>query len=325
MKLVSALGLFQRSAASQVASPASCSAEKATGSAMKGIMDIMPAPRPHWVGDGFHVYPVFNDLAFTSHLSPFLMFDYAAPRMFKPTSRRLGVGRHPHRGFETVTIAFQGEVEHGDSVGNRGVIGPGDVQWMTAGSGIVHEEYHSDAFAQQGGQFEMCQLWVNLPRKHKMTEPRYQPILKEDIPQVPLTADDVSMAQGHVRIIAGSYMGVNGPAKTFTAINMWDVLLAMKEKPVEFQLPHGHTTLIFVRRGSIRLGVDGVVGPQGMVRLEAAGSLVRLEALEADTQILLLGGEPINEPIAARGPFVMNTQAELAQANEDYRRGRFAK
>lgn len=291
----------------------------------KAIKDIMPAPRPHWVGDGFHVFPVFNQLAFTKHLSPFLMFDYAAPKRFEPTRKRAGVGRHPHRGFETVTVAFQGEVEHGDSVGNSGVIGPGDVQWMTAGRGIVHEEYHSSTFAKNGGVFEMCQLWVNLPKQHKMTAPRYQPVLKEDIAQVPLSADDPDMAHGYIRIIAGEYAGTRGPAKTFTPINMWDILITTVGREVNLDLPAGHNTLVFVRRGRIKVGKDGIVGPQGMVRLELDGTLMRLEALEADTQLLLLGGEPINEPIAARGPFVMNTMEEIHQANDDFRAGRLGK
>lgn len=293
--------------------------------APKAIKDVMPAPSPHWVGDGFYVYPVFNQLAFTNHVSPFLMFDYAAPKHFKPTNRRHGVGKHPHRGFETVTIAFQGEVEHSDNVGNHGVIGPGDVQWMTAGRGIVHEEHHSDNFSREGGTFEMCQLWVNLPKEHKMSKPRYQPILKEDIPQVPLVLDDTAMAYGHVRIIAGSYMGVRGPAKTFTPINVWDILLKTSGWKTDLQLPAGHTTLIFVRRGSVKVGAKDRVGPQGMVRLDAAGCTVRLEATEPGTQLLLLGGEPIDEPIAAQGPFVMNTQAELVKANVDFRSGRLGR
>jgi len=291
----------------------------------KAIKDIMPAPEPHWVGDGFHVYPVFNDLAFTRHVSPFLMFDYAAPKHFAPTSKHRGVGQHPHRGFETVTIAFQGEVEHGDSTGNTGVIGPGDVQWMTAGRGIVHKEHHSASFAKSGGTFEMCQLWVNLPKRHKMTPPSYQPILGSDVPEVALSADDLDMAQGKVRVIAGSFRGTRGPARTFTPIDMWDVRLSTVGHEVEFELPAGHNTLIFVRKGSVRVGEDGVVSPQGMVQLELAGTQVRLSALVPDTQLLLLSGEPIDEPIAARGPFVMNTQAELAQAAQDHRSGMLGK
>jgi hypothetical protein len=273
------------------------------------------------VGDGFHVYPVFSDLAFTKHVSPFLMFDYAAPKHFTPTSKRRGVGQHPHRGFETVTIAFQGEVEHGDSTGNTGVIGPGDVQWMTAGRGIVHKEHHSTAFAKSGGTFEMCQLWVNLPKRNKMAPPGYQSILSKDIPEVALSADDVDMALGKVRVIAGGFRGVQGPARTFTPIDMWDVRLTTIGHVVEIDLPAGHNTLIFVRKGSLRVGEDGIVSPQGMVQLELAGTRVQFSALAANTQLLLLSGEPIDEPIAARGPFVMNTQAELAQAAQDHRSG----
>jgi len=301
----------------------SIEADKLNGNA-KNIKDVMPAPSPHWVGDGFYVYPVFNDLAFTKHVSPFLMFDYGAPKEFQPTSKRLGVGKHPHRGMETVTIAWQGEVEHGDSVGNKGVIGPGEVQWMTAGRGIVHEEYHSRRIAKAGGTLEMCQLWVNLPKKHKMAPPGYQPILKEDIPQVPLTPDDPEMAHGYVRIIAGAFSTAAGPAKTFTPINLWDMLLIAPGRPVAINIPSGHNTLIFVRQGSLKVGSSDHVGPQGMVRLETDGSLVTLEAKEANTQLLFMGGEPIDEPIASGGPFVMNTQAELAQAREDYRNGKFA-
>lgn len=224
-----------------------------------------------------------------------------------------------------MTIAFQGEVEHGDSTGNTGVIGPGDVQWMTAGRGIVHKEHHSTAFAMNGGTFEMCQLWVNLPKRNKMTPPSYQPILGADVPEVALSEDDLEMVHGKVRVIAGSFRGVRGPARTFTPIDMWDVRLATVGRMVEFELPAGHNTLIFVRKGSLRVGADGVVSPQGMVQLEPAGTLVQLGALTADTQLLLLSGEPIDEPIAHRGPFVMNTQAELAQAARDYRSGMLGK
>lgn len=253
------------------------------------------------------------------------MFDYAAPKAFDKTKQRRGVGKHPHRGFETVTIAFQGEIEHGDSMGNSDVIGPGDVQWMTAGRGIVHEEYHSTAFGKNGGTLEMCQLWVNLPKAHKMTAPSYQPILAENIPQIPLTTDDAAMSHGYVRVIAGSWRGAKGPAKTFTPINVWDIKLATAGRAVDFPVPSGHTTLIFVRRGSIQVGSKGKVGPQGMVRLDQAGTMVTLEATEPDTQLLLLGGEPINEPIAHQGPYVMNTDAEIRKANEDYRSGALGK
>jgi len=293
--------------------------------AVKAIKEIMPAPRAHWVGDAFHVYPVFNNLAFTKHVSPFLMFDYAAPKHFEPTVKQRGVGWHPHRGFETVTIAFKGEVEHGDSIGNTGVIGPGDVQWMTAGRGIVHNEHHSTEFSKTGGEFEMCQLWVNLPREHKMTPPNYQGILNEDIPEVPLSPHDPDMAHGKVRVIAGDFRGTHGPARTFTPVDMWDVRLATSGHTVEFEMPVGHNTLIFVRKGSVRVGTGSIVPPQGMVRLELAGTVVQLTACEANSQLVVLSGEPIDEPIAARGPFVMNTREELAQALDDFQSGMLGK
>lgn len=249
------------------------------------------------------------------------MFDYASPEHFEATNERKGVGRHPHRGFETVTIAWQGEVEHADSVGNSGVIGAGDVQWMTAGRGIVHQEYHSTQFARRGGTLEMCQLWVNLPKAHKMSPPNYQAILNEQIPVVPLVENDESLAHGSVRVIAGIYRDTKGPAKTFTPINVWDVKLTHR-RPVTIEVAAGHNTLIFVRSGSVKVGSNGMVGPQGMVRLEQTGTLIQLEATQPDTQLLLLGGEPIDEPIANKGPFVMNTAAELRKAFEDYQMGR---
>merc|ERR1712086_201741 len=287
----------------------------AVSMAGKAINSVIPAPRPHWVGDGFNVYPVFGNLAFTNQLSPFLMFDYGAPKRFEPTSKRRGVGDHPHRGFETVTVAFQGEIEHGDRRGNRGVIGPGDVQWMTAASGIVHNEFHSDKFAKEGGTLEMCQLWVNLPAQHKMDPPRYQEILSDSIPVVSLGNN------GSVRVIAGQFMEATGPAQTCTPVSLWDIRIE-PGRAVEIEVPEGHNTLIFVRRGKAQVGDSGVVGPQGTVRLELEGTSVTLEALAEGTQLLLLGGEPIDEPIAARGPFVMNTMKEIEQANRDFHSGK---
>ena len=229
----------------------------AAASALKTVREVCRKPPRHWVGDGFHVYPVFADRAFTSELSPFLMFDYASPKEFGPTSRRRGVGSHPHRGFETVTLAFQGEVEHGDSRGNRGVIGPGDVQWMTAGRGIVHEEFHSDKFTAKGGVFEMCQLWLNLPAKHKMDPPRYQPILASQIPSVPLGDGDNS-EDGFVRVIAGEFKGVKGPAKTFTPVSLWNIEIAALNKPFDLELGDGHNCVVFVRSGRASVGGAGL-------------------------------------------------------------------
>ena len=290
------------------------------------IKRTIPAPRPHWVGDGFHVYPVFGSKAFTKHVSPFLMFDYGAPRKSEPTQRRLGVGQHPHRGFETVTIAFQGEVEHADSVGNRGVIGPGDIQWMTAARGIIHEEFHSRDFARKGGILEMCQLWVNLPKKHKMDPPKYQAILKDQIPEVPLYADDDSSTQvGTVRIIAGSWNGTKGPASTHTAINLWDVTLK-DSRAATLTLGEGHNTMVFARRGHIVVEGD-TIEPQGVATMEIGGSKLRISAKDVaePASALILSGEPIQEPIAARGPFVMNTHEELMTAMRDYQSGKMGR
>ena len=316
--------------------------------AWKNVARILPASRPHWVGNGFNVFPVFSNLAFQQELSPWLMFDYAAPKEFPPTRERLGVGQHPHRGFETVTIAFQGEVEHSDSVGHNDVIGPGDVQWMTAGRGIIHEEYHSTAFAKRGGTFEMCQLWLNLPRKDKMVAPRYQPILDKDIPVVPLAPMNPSpspppppaMAEaadgdekaacdappvGSVRVIAGELDGHRGPAATFSPVELWDVHLPTPSAPVLLKVPDGHNTIVFVRSGELEVGPEGEerrVGPQSVALMERDGEALRLVARAPDTRVLLLGGEPLDEPIAARGPFGMSTDAELRQANEDFMSGR---
>lgn len=285
---------------------------------MKHIKTILPAPvHGHWVGDGFPVRPLFGALAFSEQLSPFLMFDYGGPMIFDVTEKKRGVGAHPHRGFETVTIALQGEIEHGDSVGNRGVIGPGDVQWMTAASGIVHEEMHSRAFAAQGGMLEMVQLWVNLPAKYKMSPPRYQSILNENIPVV-----DLPENSGSVRVIAGEYAKVKGAADTFSPINLWDIQLN-SGKSLSLHLRSGDTTLVFVRKGKLALA-GTTVGTADVVLLTREGSGVELQALE-DTQLMVLNGEPINEPIAAQGPFVMNTDAELRQAISDYQSGRMGR
>lgn len=296
------------------------------------IMKIIPKQSKHWVGDGFNVYPVFGPYAFTELLSPWLMFDYASPKSFAATKKRLGVGQHPHRGFETITIAFQGAVEHRDSTGNSGVIGPLDVQWMTAGRGIIHEEFHSTEFAKTGGVFEMCQLWLNLPSKDKMTKPKYQAIVKENIPTIDLKEVDKSgqvVVVGSVRVIAGEVEGTIGPAKSLSPVELWDVSINKKNTPIEFKIPSGHNVALFVRRGKIKLLKNkdddynnAIVGPQSVAILNQDGDSICLKAMEQDSQVLLLGGEPLDEPIAARGPFVMNTQNELRQAMLDYQNGR---
>ena len=282
---------------------------------MKKIKTILPATdRSHWVGDGFNVRPVFAQLAFTQDISPLLMFDYAAPRAFEATAQKRGVGPHPHRGFETVTIAFQGEVEHGDSAGNRGVIGPGDVQWMTAASGIIHEEFLSGEFLQRGGTLEMVQLWVNLPAKHKMSAPKYQSILNTEIPVVTLPAE-----AGRVRVIAGNYAGVQGAASTFSPVELWEIQ-SLAGKKVVLDVKEGYNTMLFVRRG--KLIVDNKpIGTGDLVLLENEGTSISLDVPE-DCSVLLMGGEPLAEPIVASGPFVMNTEQEVRMAMMDYQSGR---
>ena len=282
---------------------------------MKKLKTLLPAAsRSHWVGDGFNVRPVFAHLAFQQDISPFLMFDYAAPREFAATTEKRGVGPHPHRGFETVTIAFQGEIEHGDSVGNRGVIGPGDVQWMTAASGIIHEEFLSAEFLKRGGVLEMVQLWVNLPAKNKMIAPKYQPILNKDIPVVTLPDNG-----GTVRVIAGNYAGTQGAASTYSPVNLWDIKLKAGSTVV-LDVTEGYTTMLFVRQGKLALG-STVVGAADLAIMERDGTRITLVA-EEEVSLLLMGGEPINEPIVASGPFVMNTEQEIRIAMMDYQSGR---
>jgi redox-sensitive bicupin YhaK (pirin superfamily) len=284
-----------------------------TAPALKEVTEVRPAPRGHWVGDGFPVRTMFGyDNAPAT--TPFLLLDYAGPLNFPPAMKRRGVGEHPHRGFETVTLLYSGEVQHRDSGGGGGMIGPGDVQWMTAGSGVVHEEMHSDAFTLNGGVFEAIQLWVNLPASLKMTQPRYQTLLNADIPQVQLPA-----GAGIVRVIAGEFAGRRGPAQTFTPVTLWDAQVKAG-KGAELALPDGHTAMLMVMRGSIV--VNGKrVGAAELAVLDRKGQTVRVDA-ESDAVFLVLGGEPIDEPVVGYGPFVMNTEAEIRQAINDYQAGR---
>jgi len=282
----------------------------------KAILGRYGNNRGHWVGDGFPVRSVFsyNDLG--QHISPFLLLDYAGPHYFEPTTKRRGVGQHPHRGFETVTIVYDGQVEHKDSAGNGGVIGPGDVQWMTAGAGILHEEYHSPAFAKTGGPFRMIQLWVNLPAKDKTTPGGYQGIVSADIPVV-----DLPNGSGKGRVIAGELLGAKGPAKTFTPINMWDLRLS-GNNDLTIALPERHTAMLVVLAGHVTLNGSQEAREAEMVLLSREGSNVAIHA-DGDAMVLVLTGEPIDEPIAGHGPFVMNTGAELIQAFDDFKSGRF--
>lgn len=280
---------------------------------MKTIQRIIRDVRPHWVGDGFPVRSLFSYHE-GAEFDPFLLLDYAGPYEFAPSEAVRGVGEHPHRGFETVTIVYQGELEHRDSSGSHGSIGPGDVQWMTAASGVVHEEFHSPRFTEEGGTLEMVQLWVNLPAQDKLSPPHYQGLLNAQIPQVPLAE-----GAGSVRVIAGEFRGTRGPAQTFTPINVWDLQLAAMHA-IELRLTEGHTALLVVQSGELRVN-DTPVKATELVSFDRAGDLVRVWA-DTDARILVLTGEPIGEPVVGQGPFVMNTRAEIQQAIQDYQAGR---
>jgi len=284
---------------------------------IKKILNVTSAPGRHWVGNGFPVHGMFGYSGpGVAERSPFLMLDYAAPYEFQPTTERRGVGQHPHRGFETVTIVYDGEVEHRDSTGNGGIIGKGDVQWMTAAGGILHEEFHSPAYAERGGPFEMVQLWVNLPKQHKLAPAGYQGILDAQIPAVALPDD-----AGMLRVIAGDYDGNAGPARTFSPINVWDVRLGAA-KTVSLPQPEGWTTLVVVLAGTVQLNGETVLRPAQMATLSTEGSNIVIEA-NGDAKLLLLAGEPIDEPVVGYGPFVMNSQQEIVQAIADFNGGRF--
>ena len=289
----------------------------ATPTTPKRVLDIRSAPGRHWVGDGLPVHNLFGyNGPGVAERSPFLMLDYGAPYDFGPTTQQLGVGQHPHRGFETVTVVYSGELAHRDNAGGGGTIGPGDVQWMTAGGGIIHEEFHSPGFARTGGTLEMAQLWVNLPAKDKMTPPGYQPITAAQIPVVELPE-----AAGRVRVIAGQWSTAQGPARTFSPITMLDVQLAAG-KSVELPQPEGWTTLVVVASGSASVnGADPVTGP-AVVTLSTASQGVTVRA-DSDAKLLLLSGEPIDEPVVGYGPFVMNSQQQIVQAINDFNSGRF--
>jgi quercetin 2,3-dioxygenase len=284
----------------------------------KTVLGVYPHPEGHWVGDGFPVRSLFTYDKFGQKLSPFLLLDYAGPALFPAAANPRGVGEHPHRGFETVTIVFQGEVAHRDSAGNSGIIGPGDVQWMTAAAGILHEEFHSPAFTQQGGALEMVQLWVNLPARHKMSPPRYQTLLNGDIPQAALES-----GAGSVRVIAGHYKGVAGPAATFSAMNVWDVRIEAQRHAI-LAVPEDHTAAIAVLRGTIVANGSREAGDAELVVFERRGTEIEIEAA-MDSTLLFLSGAPIAEPIVGYGPFVMNSRQEIEAAMSDFRLGKFGR
>lgn len=285
----------------------------------KSVIEVLHGLGRHWVGDGFPVQTLFAYPERGPELSPFLLLDHAGPHAFAPTTQRRGVGAHPHRGFETVTLVFAGEVEHRDSAGGGGTIGPGDVQWMTAGAGIVHEEFHSPRFAASGGNFEVAQLWVNLPAARKRTPARYQAITADRIPERTLAE-----GRARVRIVAGSFpVGsdfVQGPAETHSPVNVWDVQV-VEDGPLALSLPDGQTALLVVLSGSLTLSEGSVAARDSSIRFTREGVRLVVGATHG-THVLVLAGAPLHEPIAGSGPFVMNTPDELAQAYADHRRGR---
>lgn len=281
---------------------------------MKTLDTILRNDTPHWVGDGFPVRSLFSYHGDTSAISPFLLFDYAGPWNFEPAEGHpRGVGEHPHKGFETVTIVYDGEVSHRDSTGGGGTIGSGEVQWMTAGSGVLHEEFHSPGYSKTGGPFRMVQLWVNLPAKDKLTTAKYQAITRD-------TIGEFGFEGGRARIIAGEFGGTRGPASTFTPINLWDVRLDA-DAEVELPLPDGHTTMIAVLSGHITIDGKGV-GEAEIARLSTEGTGVAIKA-DGDAMLLVMTGEPIDEPVFGYGPFVMNTEAEIREAIAEFNAGKF--
>lgn len=281
---------------------------------MKTLDTILRNDSAHWVGDGFPVRSLFSYHGDTAAISPFLLFDYAGPWNFEPVEGRpRGVGQHPHKGFETVTIVYDGEVSHRDSTGGGGTIGAGEVQWMTAGSGVLHEEFHSPGYSKTGGPFRMVQLWVNLPAKDKPVPARYQAITRDTIPEVAFDG-------GRARIIAGAFGEVEGPAQTFTPINLWDVRLDAGATAT-LPLPDGHTTMIAVLSGHVTIDGEGV-GEAEIARLSRSGDAARIAA-DGDSIVLVMTGEPIDEPVVGHGPFVMNTEGEIREAIADFNAGKF--
>ncbi|RUR39953.1 pirin family protein [Clostridium perfringens] len=282
------------------------------------IENIFKAPEPHMVGDGFRVSQYIpTGIKSMERLSPFLLLDYNAPYYFKPSETRLGVGAHPHRGFETVTIAYDGKVEHHDNKGNHGIIGPGDVQWMTAASGIMHKEYHETEFSKNGGIFHMVQLWVNLPKDKKMIEPKYQPLLKEEMGVLKLDND-----KGEISIITGEVNGVKGPANTFTNINLYNINLKNYGNTTLSE-PKNFNTAILILKGEAKVNEDKICKEGDFIVFDNVEGEILLESLTEESLFLVLSGEPINEPVVSHGPFVMNTLGEILDAYEDFRNNKF--
>ena len=284
----------------------------------KKLLKILKPREKHWVGDGFHVSTLFSVHSDDyQYLTPFLLFDHAAPKEFAPTEKKQGVGEHPHRGFETVTFAIQGEVDHRDSAGGGGTITTGGVQWMTAGAGVVHEEFHSRNFAKTGGVFEMVQLWVNLPAEHKMMNPRYQSMNKEDFPRF-----NIEGATAEIKLVAGEIGNHKGPAKTVTPITMYEVFVS-EDGPLSLKFKNLTNTLVIQLKGASKIE-DQTVNQGEVAIFGRPGEIVSIDALKG-SHLLVLNGEPIDEPISTYGPFVMNTRAEIVQAVDDFNAGKMGR
>lgn len=284
----------------------------------KSVKAILPPPPFHMVGDGFKVhnfFPSSHEIGL-SGMSPFFLLDYGAKWNVPPSETPRGVGVHPHRGFETVTIAYHGKVAHHDSAGNSGVIGEGDVQWMTAGGGVLHKEYHEKEFSKKGGLLQMVQLWVNLPAKHKMTPAKYQAIENKDMSRVMLKD-----GKSFVELIAGEYNGVKGPASTFSPVNLFNAKL-VKGGKADFSFDKKYNTALLVTEGEIKVNNSKIAAENNFILFGHDGEEIVVEALK-ESVVLVLSGEPINEPIASYGPFVMNTEAEIKKAYEDFYNGKF--
>jgi quercetin 2,3-dioxygenase len=283
---------------------------------IRKIESIITASHHHWVGDGFKVHNFIPSLVSYDQISPFIMLDYGSPTHFDPSENPRGVGSHPHRGFETVTIAYKGRVQHHDSAGNSGVIGTGEVQWMTAGSGILHKEYHEEEWTKEGGEFQMVQLWVNLPAKDKMAKPRYQAITRGNIKRVELEND-----AGYVEIIAGKFGNVSGPAATYSDVNLWNIYLNTGSKTT-ITIPASHNASLLIIEGQIE--IEGKKIESGnMVIFEKDGNKSVEIVSKNGAIILVMSGEPIDEPIVSYGPFVMNTEEQIIEAVNDFNDGKF--
>lgn len=284
------------------------------------IEKVFKNDHAHWVGNGFRVkqyFPAALGKEFLNRFSPFILMDYNEPYFFKATPFETGVGAHPHRGFETVTFAFAGKVEHGDNKGNKGVIEPGDIQWMTAGSGILHKEFHEKEFSKKDRVLHMIQLWVNLPKKDKMTEPKYQAIRRNQMGKYCSEDDRLTMT-----VYAGEVFGVKGPASTFSPMNIYKVDIE-KDKTVLLDEPSDFNTGLLVLSGEVKINEDTVVRNSDFVLFENDGKPFSITGVEEHSEVFVLSGQPLNEPVVAMGPFVMNTEEEVMQANLDYRNGVF--